>query len=71
MTTQFLFTLATILPCKLFFEYMWLHALFLAAMVLSSIHNGAHFYIEVFSAKYNTMYPPPANRRSSSGHKSD
>ena len=45
---QFLYALLTILPTSLYYTYWQLHLLFLTLLGVTSVWNGANFYIEVF-----------------------
>jgi len=49
---QLIYTFLTILPVKLFYTNFWAHTIFLIAMITISSWNGASFYIEVFSIRY-------------------
>jgi len=49
---QLIYTFLTILPVKLFYTNFWAHTIFLIAMIIISSWNGASFYIEVFSIRY-------------------
>jgi len=49
---QFIFTILTFLPVKFFYQSFWAHTIFLIAMCTVSSWNGASFYIEVFSVRY-------------------
>jgi len=46
------FATLTILPTRLMYEHFWINLLFVAAMITMALWNGANFYIEVFSRKY-------------------
>jgi len=52
VTTQFVYTIGTFLPAPLLYRYFWLHCLFVVWLVGVVVHNGASYYIEVFSRKY-------------------
>jgi len=49
---QLVYTFLTLLPIKLFYESFWAHTIFLIVMITNSCWNGASFYIEVFSVRY-------------------
>jgi len=49
---QLIFTILTMLPVKIFFSSYWAHTIFLLCMCIISCWNGATFYIEVFSVRY-------------------
>ena len=53
-----IFAALTILPTFLYYRYFWLHVSFVIAIILTSMWNGANFYIEVFSRRYegNVLY---------------
>ncbi len=46
--TQFMYTVATVIPSALVFQYFELHALYLATISLICVWNGANFYLYVF-----------------------
>jgi len=49
---QLLYTLLTMLPIKLLYQNFWAHTVFLFGICFVSCWNGASFYIDVFSIKY-------------------
>ncbi|KAI8901703.1 hypothetical protein BC833DRAFT_521882, partial [Globomyces pollinis-pini] len=49
---NFLFAVITVLPTFIFYNYFWVHTLFIFFLVTMSITNGADYYIEVFSKRY-------------------
>eukprot|EP01101_Sappina_pedata_P009926 TRINITY_DN6132_c0_g1_i1.p2 TRINITY_DN6132_c0_g1~~TRINITY_DN6132_c0_g1_i1.p2 ORF type:complete len:367 (+),score=131.42 TRINITY_DN6132_c0_g1_i1:114-1103(+) len=57
---QFAYTVATILPVKFMYDNFYVHTFFLVAVLTASLWNGANFYIEVFSKRYQTEL---ANRK--------
>ena len=52
MLVQYAYALTTMVPCPLWFWYRWLSALFLMAVFVWSIYNGATFYIDVFGKRF-------------------
>ncbi|KAJ8603470.1 hypothetical protein CTAYLR_005103 [Chrysophaeum taylorii] len=56
---QLIYTLLTLLPVPLMWASRQVHAAFLAFMYLTSIYNGASYYIEVFSRRYNLKFDDP------------
>lgn len=55
-TAQFVYTLLTLLPVKLMWASRRVHTCVLAAVYLTAIYNGASYYIEVFSRRYNLKF---------------
>lgn len=49
---QFIFTIFTILPCKLYFDYYLVNVGFLLFIYIACLYNGASYYIHVFSKRY-------------------
>jgi len=58
MASQFIFTLFTLLPVPLFYHSQVLHAIFIIAVLVTSIFRGGGYYIEVFSVQYASQFPP-------------
>lgn len=52
MVTQLVYTVLTLAPTPLLYDYKWLHAAFLLCIGLNAVWNGSAYYIEVFSVKY-------------------
>eukprot|EP00039_Didymoeca_costata_P011932 m.170028 g.170028 ORF g.170028 m.170028 type:complete len:481 (+) comp15334_c1_seq5:349-1791(+) len=67
MTSQLAYTLLCLLPMPLLFRNQAAHGISLAIVYISSIWNGAGFYIEVFSAQYVKKFQNAANDRGSQG----
>jgi len=51
---QFVYTFFTLCLIKLFYENYWIHTVFLFLIITGATYNGAQFYIEVFSKRYQT-----------------
>jgi hypothetical protein len=49
---QLVYTILTVLPVKLFYQSFLAHTIFLVLICFVSCWNGANFYIEVFSVRY-------------------
>lgn len=56
MSSQFLYTMITFLPSFIVYRSMTLHLLYLIAIYSNSIYNGASFYIEIFSQRYQLQF---------------
>jgi hypothetical protein len=52
MLIQYVYALATMVPCPIWFWYRWPSALFLIAVFCWSIYNGATYYIDVFGKRF-------------------
>ncbi|KAJ5124790.1 Protein of unknown function DUF2841 [Penicillium bovifimosum] len=52
MFIQYAFALSTMIPCPIWFWSKWASALFLSALFIWSIHNGATYYIDVFGKRF-------------------
>ena len=52
VTSQFLYTTATLCPRVFFFRYRLIHNLWMIATFLWEAWNGANFYFESFARKY-------------------
>mmetsp|Transcript_11552 Transcript_11552/g.40404 ORF Transcript_11552/g.40404 Transcript_11552/m.40404 type:complete len:481 (-) Transcript_11552:72-1514(-) len=52
MFSQLVYTVVTLLPCKLFFESQRAHTIFLLLILVVAVWNGGVYYIEVFSKRY-------------------
>lgn len=52
MLIQYLYALATMLPCPIWFWYRWASAGFLMAVFMWSVYNGATYYIDVFGTRF-------------------
>ncbi|RUS29387.1 hypothetical protein BC938DRAFT_480719 [Jimgerdemannia flammicorona] len=52
MLLQGLYAVLTIVPTVLYYRYFWLNTAFLVGMFVTSVWNGASYYIDVFSRQY-------------------
>lgn len=52
MTIQYIYALLTMIPCPLWFRYRWASGIFLTALFVWSIHNGATYYIDIFGKRF-------------------
>ena len=52
MLVQYAYALGTMVPCPLWFWYRWASSAFLMSVFVWSIYNGATFYIDVYSKKF-------------------
>ena len=52
MLVQYFYALGTMLPCPVWFWYRWPSALFLMAVFVWSVYNGATYYIDVFGKRF-------------------
>ncbi|KZN86978.1 putative membrane protein [Penicillium chrysogenum] len=52
MFIQYGFALSTMIPCPIWFWYRWASGLYMAALFVWSIHNGATYYIDVFGKRF-------------------
>ena len=52
MLTQYVYALATMIPCPIWFWYRWPSALFLLTVFVWSVYNGATFYIDIFGKRF-------------------
>jgi hypothetical protein len=52
VTAQLIYTLLCFLPSLLFYHNFYLHVFYLTYLITTAVHNGASYYIEVFSRKY-------------------
>ena len=59
MQSQLVYTLATLLIVPFMFEVHWLHVATLLGFLLSTLWNGASYYIEVFSQRYALQFDKP------------
>lgn len=50
---NFMYFLLTVIPVKLMYDYSYFHIACLFVTFMSSVFNGANYYIEVFSERYN------------------
>ena len=60
-TAQFVYTLLTIVPGVIVYHSYTLHVCFLCYVMTGCIWNGASFYIEVFSRRYNLKFADVAD----------
>jgi len=51
---QLLFTVVSFLPTPLMYHYSGFHLTWIIFIITSAVFNGASFYIEVFSKRYNS-----------------
>jgi hypothetical protein len=51
--TQLLYTVVTLVPVAVLWHYRLAHLVFTVTMLVTAVHNGASFYIEVFSERYS------------------
>ncbi|KAJ6087066.1 hypothetical protein N7467_005980 [Penicillium canescens] len=52
MFIQYGFALSTMIPCPIWFWYKWASGIYMAALFVWSIHNGATYYIDVFGKRF-------------------
>ncbi|KAJ6024299.1 hypothetical protein N7540_005096 [Penicillium herquei] len=52
MLIQYGFALSTMIPCPLWFWYRWASSIYICALFVWSIHNGATYYIDVFGKRF-------------------
>lgn len=52
MLIQYSFALSTMIPSPLWFWYRWASAVYITALFVWSIHNGATYYIDVFGKRF-------------------
>lgn len=52
MLIQYSFALSTMIPCPLWFWYHWASSIYISALFVWSIHNGATYYIDVFGKRF-------------------
>ena len=55
--TQFVYTLLTCLPALVIYDSFSLHVAFGLGMFTLAVFNGANYYIDVFSVRYQSKYP--------------
>jgi hypothetical protein len=55
VVAQLLFTIVAFLPTPLMYYFPNFHLLYILLIITSSVFNGASFYIEVFSKRYNSQ----------------
>ena len=65
---QLVYTILTLLPVPLVWHSKTVHAAFLVFMFTTAVYNGASYYIEIFSKRYNLKFdkvldPPEAARK--------
>ncbi|KNC51283.1 uncharacterized protein AMSG_07288 [Thecamonas trahens ATCC 50062] len=56
MATQFVYTVITILPIPIIYSSVHLHIALLVALLGVSLWNGANFYFDVFSRRYEAKF---------------
>lgn len=52
MCIQYGFALSTMIPCPIWFWSKWASGMFMSALFIWSIHNGATYYIDVFGTRF-------------------
>jgi hypothetical protein len=52
MCIQYAFALSTMIPCPIWFWSKWASGMFMSALFIWSIHNGATYYIDVFGKRF-------------------
>ena len=52
MLVQYIYALGTMIPCPIWFWYRWASSAFLLSVFVWSIYNGATFYIDVYSKRF-------------------
>lgn len=52
MMIQYIYALLTMIPCPLWFRFRWASGVFLTALFVLSIHNGATYYIDIFGKRF-------------------
>ncbi|PYH90884.1 hypothetical protein BO71DRAFT_386741 [Aspergillus ellipticus CBS 707.79] len=52
MMIQYLYAILTMIPCPLWFWSRWASGMFLTALFILSIHNGATYYIDIFGKRF-------------------
>ncbi|EWM23149.1 Protein of unknown function DUF2838 [Nannochloropsis gaditana] len=55
--TQFIYTLLTCLPALVIYHSFQLHVAYGLGMFTVAVFNGANYYIDVFSVRYQSKYP--------------
>ncbi|KAL0074588.1 hypothetical protein J3Q64DRAFT_1649090 [Phycomyces blakesleeanus] len=53
MLLQLAYNILTTIPTCFLYSHFWVHTIFLISMFAASVWNGANYYIEVFSRRYN------------------
>lgn len=61
---QLLYTLVTLAPTPLLWRRKALHVAWIGLMFSAAVYNGASYYIEVFSKRYNQKFDPPPTESS-------
>jgi hypothetical protein len=56
MSSQFFYTVLTFLPSFLVYQWYHLHLLYILGVFSNSVYNGASFYIEIFSQRYQLQF---------------
>lgn len=52
MLIQYTFALSTMIPCPIWFWSRWASGIYMSALFIWSIHNGATYYIDVFGKRF-------------------
>eukprot|EP00301_Raphidiophrys_heterophryoidea_P023374 c7287_g1_i1.p1 GENE.c7287_g1_i1~~c7287_g1_i1.p1 ORF type:complete len:420 (-),score=73.92 c7287_g1_i1:11-1270(-) len=68
---QFVYTFFCFLPTPLLYRYFWAHCLFVLWLVGVVVHNGASYYIEVFSRRYAQQFAAVDREWTKRGEKQD
>jgi len=64
VVSQLVYTIVVLLPVTLFHRYYVVHACWLCFLYVMLVWNGASFYIEVFSRRYQKVaFPQPTDER--------
>eukprot|EP00602_Paraphysomonas_sp_CaronLab_P006659 CAMPEP_0185036042 /NCGR_PEP_ID=MMETSP1103-20130426/28426_1 /TAXON_ID=36769 /ORGANISM="Paraphysomonas bandaiensis, Strain Caron Lab Isolate" /LENGTH=356 /DNA_ID=CAMNT_0027573411 /DNA_START=617 /DNA_END=1687 /DNA_ORIENTATION=- len=56
MTSQFIYTVVTFLPSFVLYQSYTIHVGYMIALFVASVFNGASYYIEVFSQRYQLKF---------------
>ena len=57
VVAQFVYTIATLLPTKFLYENWLAHFSFLAVIFMIIVWNGASYYFDVFTVRYESSLP--------------
>ena len=63
---QLIYTILVIAPVQLFYSYYWVSFAYLVIVFSVACWNGASYYIEIFSTRYNLKFE---NKRNSEKEK--
>uniref|UniRef100_A0A6U2ZWK0 Glycerophosphocholine acyltransferase 1 n=1 Tax=Lotharella globosa TaxID=91324 RepID=A0A6U2ZWK0_9EUKA len=53
---QAVYTMLTLLPCKILFESFWANMVYLFVLYIYCVWNGARYYIHVFAERYTLQF---------------